>query len=96
MKEEMRLIVRRLQDRTTELEARSRKLESQPRGRVEPMPMNETTPQNGCFRHQLLVGSRKVNRLKYVTAESGVTNSGWLQIGNKCLCQIEIRTNQQQ
>jgi hypothetical protein len=28
------------------------------------------------------VGSRKVIRLKYVTAELAVTNSGWLQIGN--------------
>ena len=50
----------------------------------------------GCFRHQLLVGSRKVIRLlQYVTAEFGVTNSGWLQIGNKCFCQIEIRTSYQ-
>jgi hypothetical protein len=49
-----------------------------------------------CFRHQLLVGSRKLIRLQYVTAEFGVTNSGWLQIGSKCFCQIEIRTSHQQ
>src|SRR5262245_52358285 len=49
-----------------------------------------------CFRHQLLVGSRELIRLQYVTAEFGVTNSGWVQIGNKCFCQIEIRTSHQQ
>ena len=41
--------------------------------------------------HQLLVGSRKAIRLKYATAEFAVTNSGWLQIGHKCFCQIKIR-----
>ena len=41
-------------------------------------------------------GPISLDEARPIFAEFGITNSGWLQIRNKCFCQKKIRTSHQQ